>query len=105
MAEIAVAAASSEHQQGLCPELAGAKTQVLQRKVIDRAKELLMQRHTLVRQVAGERLRKRAINRGLRLSSVARRMLNAVKLLGYQSFSTYPGLNICALTRCAWALF
>ena len=104
MAVQEVTVASSEHQQGLRQDLAGAKTQVLQRKVIDRANKLLTQRHTLVGQVAVERSRRRATNSGLRLSSVALRMLNAAKLLGYQSFFTCAFLNICALVRSVWAL-
>jgi response regulator NasT len=52
------------------------------RKVIDRAKGLLMQRQGLSEKVAYDKLRKAAMDKGLRLGEVAQRMLDAADLLG-----------------------
>ncbi|MBA3594001.1 MAG: ANTAR domain-containing protein [Polaromonas sp.] len=77
-----VAMARFEHEQGLRQELADARTELQDRKVIDRAKGLLMQRQNLNEQAAYERLRKAAMDKGLRLGEVAQRMLDAADLLG-----------------------
>jgi response regulator NasT len=71
-----------EHEQGLRLELAQAKTELQDRKVIDRAKGLLMQRQGVTEQVAFEKLRKAAMDKGLKLGEVAQRMLDAADLLG-----------------------
>jgi response regulator NasT len=77
-----VAMARFEHEQGLRRELADARTELQDRKVIDRAKGLLMQRQNLNEQAAYEKLRKAAMDKGLRLGEVAQRMLDAADLLG-----------------------
>lgn len=77
-----VAMARFEHEQGLRSELASAKTELHDRKVIDRAKGLLMQRQNLDEAAAYARLRKAAMDKGLRLGEVAQRMLDAADLLG-----------------------
>ena len=77
-----VAMARFEHEQGLRQELANARTELQDRKVIDRAKGLLMQRHGLSEKLAYEKLRKAAMDKGLRLGEVAQRMLDAADLLG-----------------------
>jgi two-component system, response regulator / RNA-binding antiterminator len=77
-----VAMARFEHEQGLRTELASAKTELQDRKVIDRAKGLLMQRQNLDEAAAYARLRKAAMDKGLRLGEVAQRMLDAADLLG-----------------------
>ena len=77
-----VAMARFEHEQGLRQELAHVKTELQDRKVIDRAKGLLMQRHGLSEKVAYDKLRKAAMDKGLRLGEVAQRMLDAADLLG-----------------------
>ena len=77
-----VAMARFEHEQGLRQELADARTELQDRKVIDRAKGLLMQRQNLNEQAAYEKLRKAAMDKGLRLGEVAQRMLDAADLLG-----------------------
>ena len=77
-----VAMARFEHEQGLRRELAIAKTELQDRKVIDRAKALLMQRQGLSEKVAYDKLRKAAMDKGLRLGEVAQRMLDAADLLG-----------------------
>jgi two-component system, response regulator / RNA-binding antiterminator len=77
-----VAMARFEYEQGLRSELAQAKTELQDRKVIDRAKGLLMQRQGVTEQVAFEKLRKAAMDKGLKLGEVAQRMLDAADLLG-----------------------
>jgi two-component system, response regulator / RNA-binding antiterminator len=77
-----VAMARFEHEQGLRSELASAKTELQDRKVIERAKGLLMQRQNLDEAAAYARLRKAAMDKGLRLGEVAQRMLDAADLLG-----------------------
>jgi two-component system, response regulator / RNA-binding antiterminator len=77
-----VAMARFEHEQGLRRELADARGQLQDRKVIDRAKSLLMQRQNLTEAEAYARLRKAAMDKGLKLGEVAQRMLDAADLLG-----------------------
>jgi two-component system, response regulator / RNA-binding antiterminator len=77
-----VAMARFQHEQALRRELADAKTQLHERKVIDRAKGLLMQRQGLTEQQAYDKLRKNAMDRGLRLGEVAQRLIDAADLLG-----------------------
>jgi two-component system, response regulator / RNA-binding antiterminator len=77
-----VAMARFQHEQELRRELADAKTQLHERKVIDRAKGLLMQRQGLSEQHAYDKLRKNAMDRGLRLGEVAQRLVDAADLLG-----------------------
>lgn len=77
-----VAMARFEHEQNLRRELAHAKTELHDRKIIDRAKGMLMQRQGLSEQLAYEKLRKAAMDKGLRLGEVAQRMLDLAELLG-----------------------
>ena len=77
-----VAMARFEHEQGLRSELASAKTELHDRKVIERAKGLLMQRQNLDEPAAYAKRRKAAMDKGLRLGEVAQRMLDAADLLG-----------------------
>ena len=77
-----VAMARFEHEQGLRRELASAQTELQDRKTIDRAKAMLMHRQGLSEQVAYDKLRKAAMDKGLRLGEVAQSMLDAADLLG-----------------------
>lgn len=77
-----VAMARFEHEQGLRRELADARGQLQDRKVIDRAKNLLMRRQNLNETDAYARLRKAAMDKSLKLAEVAQRMLDAAELLG-----------------------
>jgi two-component system, response regulator / RNA-binding antiterminator len=76
-----VAMARFEHEQGLRKELATAKTELQERKVIDRAKGLLMQRQGLNEKEAYDKLRKTAMDKSLKLVDVAQRMLDVADLL------------------------
>lgn len=62
-------------------QLADTKTELKDRKVIDRAKGLLMQRQNLSEQQAFDKLRKTAMDKGLKLADVAQRMLDVADLL------------------------
>lgn len=77
-----VAMARFEHEEQLRRDLADARHQLEERKLIDRAKGLLMTRQGLSEQEAYARLRKAAMDRGIKLSEVAQRLLDAADLLG-----------------------
>lgn len=84
-----VAMARFQHEQALRQELAQTKTElnelsaaVKDRKVIDRAKTLLMERLQLTETAAYARLRKAAMDKNLKLIEVAQRMLDVADLLG-----------------------
>ena len=77
-----VAMARFQHEQALRAERADAKSELKDRKVIDRAKGLLMQRQGLTEQAAYEKLCKTAMDKGLKLVDVAQRMLDVMDLLG-----------------------
>ena len=77
-----VALARFEHEQGLRRELADARTELKDRKANDRAKGMLMQRQGLSEQAAYDKLRKAAMDKGMRLGDVAQRMLDVADLLG-----------------------
>lgn len=76
-----VAMARFQHEQQLRRELADARSELQERKTIDRAKGLLMQRQGLSEQEAYEKLRKTSMDRGLKLADVAQRILDVADLL------------------------
>jgi two-component system, response regulator / RNA-binding antiterminator len=76
-----VAMARFQHEQGLRQELADARSELHNRKIIDRAKGMLMQRQNLTEQAAYDKLRKTAMDKNLRLVDVAQRMLDVADLL------------------------
>jgi len=76
-----VAMARFEHEQGLRAELDNAKGKLRDRKTIDRAKAMLMQRQGLSEAMAYDKLRKAAMDKGLRMGEVAQRLLDAAELL------------------------
>lgn len=77
-----VAMARFQHEEALRRELADARTQLQDRKTIDRAKGILMSRHGCAEQEAYERLRKTAMDKGLRLADVAQRVIDVADMLG-----------------------
>ena len=77
-----VAMARFQHEQELRRELADARSELNDRKVIDRAKGLLMQRQGLSEGDAYAKMRKTAMDRGLKLGEVAQRILDVADLLG-----------------------
>jgi response regulator NasT len=77
-----VAMARFEREQGLLREIQEAKGELQERKVIDRAKGILMARQGLSEQAAYDKLRKTGMDKGLKLADVAQRMLDVADLLG-----------------------
>lgn len=77
-----VAFARFEHEQQLRGELTQARNDLKERKLIDRAKGLLMQRQGLTEQAAWDKLRKAAMDKGVRVAEIAQRMLDMADLLG-----------------------
>ena len=76
-----VAMARFQHEESLRRELADARTQLSERKTIDRAKGILMARHALTEDQAYARLRKTAMDRGMKLAEVAQRIVDVADLL------------------------
>ena len=77
-----VAVARFEEMQDLRDQLTEANTQLAERKVIERAKGLLMKSRNQDEQAAFATLRKAAMDRKLKLSEVAQRIVDAADLLG-----------------------
>jgi response regulator NasT len=77
-----VAMARFKHEQSLRAELQDARDELKDRKTIDRAKGILMQRQALSEKQAYDRLRKLAMDKGLKMVQIAQRMIDAAELLG-----------------------
>lgn len=77
-----VAHARFAREQALRAELDEARGRLAERKTIERAKGLLMQRHGIDEAEAWRRLRKAAMDRGRRIADVARGLVDAADLLG-----------------------
>ena len=77
-----VAMARFEMEESLRRELASARSELADRKVLDRAKGPLMSRQGLTEPQAHARLRKAAMDKGLKLVEVAQRLIDAADLLG-----------------------
>lgn len=76
------AVARFEELQDLRSQLAEANLKLSERKLIDRAKGLLMKRRGLDEESAYAMLRKTAMDRKLKLAEVAQRIIDAADLLG-----------------------
>jgi two-component system, response regulator / RNA-binding antiterminator len=72
-----VALARFAHEEKLRQRLAKAERELDDRKTIDRAKRLLMERGKLSEHDAYATLRKRAMDAGVRLADIARRVIDA----------------------------
>lgn len=79
---LTVAMARFKHEQALLAELDSARLELSERKLLDRAKGLLMQRQGLSEQEAYARLRKAAMNKGVKLAEIAQQMIEMADLLG-----------------------
>ena len=77
-----VAMARFNQEQKLLNELSDTKLKLADRKIIDRAKGLLMERQQLSEQDAYKKLRRLAMDKNLKLSEVAQRIIEANDLLG-----------------------
>lgn len=76
-----VAIARFRLEQDLRAQLADARTRLEDRKLLDRAKALLVTHHGLSEDDAHRRMRRIAMDRNLRLVEVARRIIDATDLL------------------------
>jgi response regulator NasT len=72
-----VALARFAHEEKLRRRLAEVESELAERKTIDRAKRLLMERGQMSEQEAYATLRKRAMDAGVRLAEIARRLVDA----------------------------
>jgi response regulator NasT len=77
-----VALARFEHEELMRRELAEVRGQLADRKLLDRAKGLMMQRHGIGEPEAYARLRKAAMDKGLKITEIAQRIVDAADLLG-----------------------
>lgn len=76
-----VALARFEREQALRAELQEARSALADRKLVERAKGLLMRRQGLDEAQAWQRMRKLAMDRGVKVSEIARRLIEAADLL------------------------
>jgi response regulator NasT len=76
-----VALARFNAEQKLRTELSDAKLKLVERKTIERAKGLLMARHRISEDEAYARLRRMAMDRNVKLSELAQRILDVADLL------------------------
>jgi response regulator NasT len=77
-----VALARFQHEEALRRELAKTRTQLQDRKLVERAKGILMKRYGCDEQQAYERLRKAAMDKGLRIAEVAQRLIDVADVIG-----------------------
>lgn len=77
-----VAMARFRHEESLRRDLADARSRLHERKVVERAKGLLMKRHGIEEEQAYALLRKTAMDKGLKLADVAQRIVDVAELLG-----------------------
>lgn len=77
-----VALAQFKREQKLLDELSDTKSKLAERKVIEKAKGLLMQRQGFSEDQAYQKLRSMAMSKNLKLSEVAQRILDVEDLLG-----------------------
>jgi response regulator NasT len=77
-----VAMARFHADQKLRVELSDTKARLAERKTIERAKGLLMERHGLSENDAYQKLRKQAMEKNLKLGDLAQRVLDVADLLG-----------------------
>lgn len=77
-----VALARFQVEQRLRAELQSTKTKLAERKLIEKAKGLLMQKLDLSEEQAYQRLRRQAMEKNLKLVELAQRLLDAADLLG-----------------------
>jgi two-component system, response regulator / RNA-binding antiterminator len=77
-----VALARFRREQKLLDELSDTRSKLADRKIIERAKGLLMQRQGFSEEQAFQKLRGMAMSKNLKLSEVAQRILDVEDLLG-----------------------
>lgn len=77
-----VALARFKREQKLLDELSDTKSKLAERKIIERAKGLLMERQRFTEEQAYQKLRSMAMSKNLKLSEVAQRIIDVEDLLG-----------------------
>jgi response regulator NasT len=77
-----VALARFKREQKLLEELSDTKSKLAERKIIERAKGLLMERQRYSEEQAFQKLRSMAMSKNLKLSEVAQRIIDVEDLLG-----------------------
>ncbi|MFS2006302.1 ANTAR domain-containing response regulator [Duganella sp. CT11-25] len=77
-----VALARFKREQKLLEELSDTKSKLAERKIIERAKGLLMERQRYTEEQAYQKLRSMAMSKNLKLSEVAQRIIDVEDLLG-----------------------
>jgi response regulator NasT len=77
-----VALARFRREQKLLDELQGTRQKLAERKLVDRAKGLLMTRYRLSEDQAYQRLRSMAMNKTMKLAEIAQRLIDVEDLLG-----------------------
>jgi response regulator NasT len=77
-----VALARFQHEESLRRELADARSRLQDRKVIERAKGLLMKRQGIGEDEAYALLRKTAMDRGMKVADIAQRVVDVASLIG-----------------------
>jgi response regulator NasT len=77
-----VALARFRHERKLLDELSETRQKLAERKVVERAKGLLMARYRLGEDEAYQKLRSMAMNKKLKLAEIAQRILDVEDLLG-----------------------
>ena len=79
---LSVALARFRQEQKLLAELEETRHKLTERKVIDRAKGLLMSSARLTEEQAYQKLRSMAMNKNMKLADIAQRILDVEDLLG-----------------------
>jgi response regulator NasT len=77
-----VALARFRQEEKMRLELADARHQLAERKIIERAKGMLMRHHGIDENAAYQRLRSMAMNKKMKLADLAQRILDVEDLLG-----------------------
>jgi response regulator NasT len=77
-----VALARFRADQKLRAELSNTRLRLAERKTIERAKGLLMERHKISEEEAYQKLRRLAMDKNLKLAELAQRILDVADLLG-----------------------
>jgi response regulator NasT len=80
-AVLQLALARFEHDQALRHDLRQAQTQLAERKLVERARGILMRQQGLDEEAAFQRLRQLAMDGGQTLAAVATRLIDADQLL------------------------
>jgi response regulator NasT len=79
---LGVAMARFRQEQKLLDELADTRHKLAERKVVERAKGVLMAHQNLSEEQAYQKLRSMAMNKKLKLAEIAQRILDVEDLLG-----------------------